>query len=134
MWNATEYRRPRRRIGRRLRRRRGVGSGAGGGARTEAGARCTRSGRRGRPGAEGDGVQKGRAWTWEVTEFDLASRRVRRGGERSRGGAWYVSAEAAMPWRTRRRRQATDADDGPSRPARASAKGMTFRRLRRMMS
>ena len=38
------------------------------------------------------------AWVWEVTEFDLASRKVRRTVNRSARGLWYVAAAAAFPW------------------------------------
>lgn len=42
--------------------------------------------------------RSGGAWVWEVVRFDLASRRVRRVENRSRAGAWWASAHAAMPW------------------------------------
>lgn len=38
------------------------------------------------------------AWVWEVEEFDLATRAVRRTVNRSARGRWYVSAGAAFPW------------------------------------
>ena len=38
------------------------------------------------------------AWVWEVAEFDLASRRVKRIENRSARGLWYVAAAAAFPW------------------------------------